>query len=442
MRRFLLLTLLGMVFSTMGLMQQAVAQPGPDISVSAFYDRMAPYGNWVENREYGRVWIPRVEPGFVPYSTNGRWIMTEYGNTWMSDYEWGWGPFHYGRWIYDDYYGWAWVPDSQWGPAWVSWRSGGGYYGWAPLGPGMSINININIPLLRWIFVPQRHLMQVGISRYCIAPRRNVNIYNQTTIINNIYVNNNRRYFSGPGARDIERYSGRTVRTERVNFNPSGRNRFDDNRYGYNNGPRGNGNNYGRPNYDYRTRPDERPNRPNTPNNRPSTLPGTRPNYGPDNRPERPDNAIQRPIDRNRPEGRPSNSRPERPSGERPTTYPVDRNRENNSAPSNNNDNNRSRWNNRDNNRPQGNYNGPERPSRPTPSNNNGTLQYVSNPSRTESNGGWRKDNRETVRNTNYTIASPSRGYMNNGNRGGSFGSPRTERQDSGDRGGRGHRGR
>ncbi len=25
-------------------------------------------------------------------------------------------------------------------------RSGGGYYGWAPMGPGININININLP--------------------------------------------------------------------------------------------------------------------------------------------------------------------------------------------------------------------------------------------------------------------------------------------------------
>jgi hypothetical protein len=31
--------------------------------------------------------------------------------------------------------GWGWVPGTMWGPAWVSWRSGGGYAGWAPLPP-------------------------------------------------------------------------------------------------------------------------------------------------------------------------------------------------------------------------------------------------------------------------------------------------------------------
>lgn len=31
--------------------------------------------------------------------------------------------------------GWVWVPGVEWAPAWVSWRVGGGYIGWAPLPP-------------------------------------------------------------------------------------------------------------------------------------------------------------------------------------------------------------------------------------------------------------------------------------------------------------------
>ena len=31
--------------------------------------------------------------------------------------------------------GWVWVPGYTWAPAWVSWRYGDGYAGWAPLPP-------------------------------------------------------------------------------------------------------------------------------------------------------------------------------------------------------------------------------------------------------------------------------------------------------------------
>ena len=105
------------------------AQEGGEISFQTFYDQLQPYGTWVDDATYGNVWIPDVDADFRPYGTAGHWVLTDYGNTWVSDYDWGWAPFHYGRWRYDDYYGWEWIPGYEWGPAWVNWRTGGGYYG-------------------------------------------------------------------------------------------------------------------------------------------------------------------------------------------------------------------------------------------------------------------------------------------------------------------------
>jgi hypothetical protein len=103
-----------------------------------FQQPLAPYGNWIDDASYGRVWVPSVSVvgyDFAPYSAGGHWVLSDYGWTWVSDWDWGWGPFHYGRWITCGGYGWCWVPGTMWGPAWVSWRSGGGYVGWAPLPP-------------------------------------------------------------------------------------------------------------------------------------------------------------------------------------------------------------------------------------------------------------------------------------------------------------------
>ena len=163
------------------------AQPGVSITFQTFYNDLAPYGRWANNPQYGSVWMPNVERGFQPYSTNGYWEMTQYGNTWVSDYDWGWAPFHYGRWSYDDYNGWFWIPDYEWGPAWVNWRTGGDYYGWAPLGPGMNVNISINIPSFWWVFVPQRYISTRNWYDYRAPHNRVTNIYNNTTIINNYY---------------------------------------------------------------------------------------------------------------------------------------------------------------------------------------------------------------------------------------------------------------
>ena len=141
-----MIVLFSSCFSTRNYPQNYASEP-TDISYQQFYDDLSPYGDWVPYQNYGYVWVPN-EMGFRPYYNNGHWVYTDYGWTWVSNYSWGWAPFHYGRWLYDDAYGWMWVPGYEWAPAWVSWRSNGDYYGWAPLGPGMDINVNFgsNIP--------------------------------------------------------------------------------------------------------------------------------------------------------------------------------------------------------------------------------------------------------------------------------------------------------
>ncbi|MGB3779755.1 MAG: DUF6600 domain-containing protein [Tunicatimonas sp.] len=206
-----------------GAPQPGAPQPGAQsyASFDVFYQELAPYGTWMNNPQYGQVWIPNVGRNFQPYVTRGHWVMTEYGNTWVSHYNWGWAPFHYGRWFLDDYYGWMWVPGNEWGPAWVAWRSGGGYYGWAPLSPGLNVNVNINIgrriPRSYWSFAPQRYITSPRIYDYCVPRGRVVNVINQTTVINNTNVyNDQHRYYSGPQRRDIERATRRPVRVRQV----------------------------------------------------------------------------------------------------------------------------------------------------------------------------------------------------------------------------------
>lgn len=190
------------------------------ISYQQFYNDLSPYGNWVDYGDYGYVWVPGVSD-FRPYYSNGRWAYTDYGWTWVSDYSWGWAPFHYGRWINDYNYGWMWVPGYQWAPAWVSWRGGGNYYGWAPLGPGMDANISVgSIPYNNWTFVPDRYITSERMNNYYVNPSRNVTIINNTTIINN-YNNvynrnsngrNNPVYNPGPSINQVEQTTGTRVR--------------------------------------------------------------------------------------------------------------------------------------------------------------------------------------------------------------------------------------
>jgi hypothetical protein len=100
-----------------------------------FYDSLSSQGNWVQTDDYGYVWQPNVQdPNWAPY-TDGNWVYTDDGWTWNSNEPFGWATYHYGRWVNLEGSGWAWVPGYTWAPAWVSWRYGDGYVGWAPLPP-------------------------------------------------------------------------------------------------------------------------------------------------------------------------------------------------------------------------------------------------------------------------------------------------------------------
>ena len=187
------------------------------VSFQVFYDQLSPYGEWVDYPRWGYVWIPDAGPDFVPYSSNGYWILTDYGWTWMSDYRWGWAPFHYGRWDYDQYYGWFWIPDNEWGPAWVNWRRSDGYYGWAPMEPGISLSVSFdrgyNSHSDHWVFVRDRDFDRPDINRYAVNRRDHDLIIRHSTIINNTYFDNRRNttYITGPDSRDIQKVTGRRV---------------------------------------------------------------------------------------------------------------------------------------------------------------------------------------------------------------------------------------
>jgi hypothetical protein len=45
--------------------------PAPEVSYQSFYDALSPYGQWIDNPQYGYVWMPNVGPDFKPYATNG-----------------------------------------------------------------------------------------------------------------------------------------------------------------------------------------------------------------------------------------------------------------------------------------------------------------------------------------------------------------------------------
>lgn len=196
-----------------------------NVNFQIFYDQLSPYGQWVNNPSYGYVWIPDVGEDFAPYSTAGHWVFTDYGWTWMSDYEWGWAPFHYGRWNFDNSYGWFWVPDNQWGPAWVTWRSADGYYGWAPMESGLSISLSFGRSYNRdndhWTFVRDRDIERPDISLYYTNQNDRNRIILNSSIISHTYIDNSRNvtYVSGPSREDVQRVTGRTMKSVAIQEN-------------------------------------------------------------------------------------------------------------------------------------------------------------------------------------------------------------------------------
>lgn len=118
------------------------AQPA-GTAAEVFFDALAPFGTWRNFRDYGWCWQPSVavaDADWRPYRQGGRWLLTEAGWYWTSDYRWGGLVFQYGRWFEDAEWGWCWRPDTRWASAWVTWRQGSDFCGWAPLPPGSDVS--------------------------------------------------------------------------------------------------------------------------------------------------------------------------------------------------------------------------------------------------------------------------------------------------------------
>lgn len=194
-----------------------------EISFGVFYSSLAPYGEWVNTGSFGMCWRPAGVPAdWRPY-TFGHWVWTDYGWTWVSGYPWGWAPFHYGRWVVDPDYGWIWVPGYVWAPAWVQWRWGGGYCGWAPLPPGYHFRVDVVIgPNDRdfgvgfggWNFV---RADEMGLARYRIVGRNEVpHIIGRTRNVTRLRFTANGVYDIGLQKEQVERVTRRRITTVNI----------------------------------------------------------------------------------------------------------------------------------------------------------------------------------------------------------------------------------
>ena len=204
---------------------------GADVSIDFFYSNLSG-GSWIEAGDYGYCWQPDVavsNRNWRPYA-DGYWAYTDVGWTWVSYEDFGWATYHYGRWSRLRNHGWVWVPGYEWGPAWVSWRTGGDYVGWAPLPPrrygggysrgevvyegrsiGSSVDIEFDIGPAYYNFVNVRYIGAPVLREHIYAPTQNITYINRTVNVTNITYNDDRVYNYGPDYNRLSAYSTRPI---------------------------------------------------------------------------------------------------------------------------------------------------------------------------------------------------------------------------------------
>src|SRR6266513_2282076 len=199
-----------------------------------FYEKLDPYGEWRETKDYGYVFQPREAESsrdWRPY-TEGHWVYSDAGWTWITDESFGWATYHYGRWVKLRRVGWVWVPGEEWAPAWVSWRSSKDYVGWAPLPPEARFDRKSGIHNWadsyydigpdQYSFVPSNEFGAEHVRRAVVPAERNINIVIETTNVTRITFSNTTIVNEGPSydelrsrsQRPIERYRLRRQNTE------------------------------------------------------------------------------------------------------------------------------------------------------------------------------------------------------------------------------------
>ncbi|MGB2957932.1 MAG: DUF6600 domain-containing protein [Bacteroidota bacterium] len=209
----MVMVLLGLVMiGWIGIPGHASAFAGVRGSLDVFYGSLAPHGEWIYVDRDVYAWRPlQVHAGWRPY-LYGSWAWTDHGWYWVSEEPWAWAVYHYGRWYNDDYYGWIWMPGYEWAPAWVEWRMGGSYVGWAPLGPYAVFSVNFGVyyshswatPYHYWSFVPCHAVTKYSVDRYVYRTSENVRLIGRTRGAGSVRSEGGRIASRGPSRSYVE----------------------------------------------------------------------------------------------------------------------------------------------------------------------------------------------------------------------------------------------
>lgn len=214
----------------------ATTVPAAEVDFGYFYDQLSLYGEWTQHESFGWVWTPGdVLADWSPY-THGHWQWTDEGNVWIADEEWGAIPAHYGRWAFDPDSGWFWIPGTVWAPAWVCWRNGGGFVGWAPLPPAIGFSVSAgfafegfgfdDIDESFWAFVPEGAIFEPEVERVIVVRGRNRFILRQTQNLTRYEIERGHVVDRSLSEEHLKRWTGRVppqARIEETAANERGR---------------------------------------------------------------------------------------------------------------------------------------------------------------------------------------------------------------------------
>ncbi len=127
--------------------------------------------------------------------------------------------------------GWVWVPGDEWAPAWVSWRKGNDYVGWAPLPPEAHFDRRTGIQNWadnyydigpeQYCFVPTREFGAQRTEQTVVPAERNVTIVDQTTNVTNITYNNTTVVNDGPSYDELRTRTQQPIERLRLERNVS-----------------------------------------------------------------------------------------------------------------------------------------------------------------------------------------------------------------------------
>jgi hypothetical protein len=162
MRRVLLIVLL---------LTCATPPPPPPPPKIDYYEELRRHGEWILVSPYGKLWHPNlreVGKDFVPYLTGGQWERTPRG--WSFEARWPWSEhvFHHGRWLWTQDFDWLWSLDEREGLAYVDWRAGSEWIGWAPQ-PPQAPRAGAPLPEQKWVYVKAKHFAQDEVAKYVVG---------------------------------------------------------------------------------------------------------------------------------------------------------------------------------------------------------------------------------------------------------------------------------